>query len=153
MEPLLSVRDLSVTFRSNRKTVNAVKNLSFDVGKGEIVAIVGESGSGKSNAVLALLDLVRAPGEVESGEILFDGQDLTQLSPRQMRKIRGNRIAMIFQDPMTALNPLLSVGRQLSDLARDHLGLGKAAAYQRGDETLAKVGIAAPERPDKRTGR
>ena len=146
MEPLLSVRDLSVTFRSNRKTVNAVKNLSFDVGKGEIVAIVGESGSGKSNAVLALLDLVRAPGEVESGEILFDGQDLTQLSPRQMRKIRGNRIAMIFQDPMTALNPLLSVGRQLSDLARDHLGLGKAAAYQRGVETLAKVGIAAPER-------
>jgi len=145
MTPLLSVQNLNVTFRSNKKVVRAVRDFSFDVARGEIVSIVGESGSGKSNAVLAILNLVRAPGEVTADRILFDGTDLSRLSSNQMRRIRGKRIAMIFQDPMTALNPLISVGGQLMGLAMEHLGVGRATAREKALETLRKVGISAPE--------
>lgn len=145
MTPLLSVRNLNVTFRSGNGVVKAVRDLSFDVERGEIVSIVGESGSGKTNAVLAILNLVRSPGEVTADQILFDGTDLSRLSPSQMRRIRGKRIAMIFQDPMTALNPLISVGNQLMGLAMEHLGLSRAEAREKALETLRKVGISAPE--------
>ncbi|WP_238365724.1 ABC transporter ATP-binding protein [Mesobacterium pallidum] len=145
MEPLLSVRNLDVAFDTATGPVRAVRGLSFDVGRGEIVALVGESGSGKSNAVLGVLDLVRAPGRRTCDSILFDGQELVGMPARQMRRIRGGRIGMIFQDPMTALNPLIPVGRQLIDLARDHLGLDRAAARTRALSILARVGITAPE--------
>lgn len=145
MTPLLSVQNLNVSFGQGESTVTAVRNLSFDLGRGEILALVGESGSGKTNAVLALLDLVRVPGRWSADHILFDGTDLSRLPPKAMRQIRGRRIAMIFQDPMTALNPLITVGRQMVSLAMQHLGLDRSSAWQRGLETLSKVGITAPE--------
>ncbi|MBB95165.1 MAG: ABC transporter ATP-binding protein [Rhodobacteraceae bacterium] len=122
-----------------------VRGQSFDVAPGETVALVGESGSGKSNAVLGLLDLVRDPGRRHMDSIVFDGLDLNTLSHRQMRQIRGRRIAMIFQDPMTALNPLITVGKQLVALAMEHFGLAKREARARAVETLVKVSITAAE--------
>ena len=143
--PLLQVENLNVTFGRGPGAVHAVRDLCFDVARGEIVALVGESGSGKSNAVLGLMDLVRAPGARRVGRIVFDGDEIGGLPPSAMRRIRGRRIAMIFQDPMTALNPLISIGRQMVDLGRDHLGLSRKAAWARGVETLEKVGITAAE--------
>src|SRR5215472_7849032 len=118
MEPLLSVRDLQVHFRSRERTVPAVERVSFDLAAGRTLGIVGESGSGKSLTSLAVLGLVPPPGEVASGEIWFEGRDLTKLDRNALRKIRGSRIGMIFQDPMTSLNPFLPVAEQIMEATR-----------------------------------
>jgi len=138
---LLDVRGLSTQFRGARDVVRAVDGVSFQVDRGEMLAVVGESGSGKSCTMMSVMRLIQPPGEICEGQVLFDGQDLLALSPRQMRDLRGNRIAMVFQDPMTSLNPLISIGGQIIEVLRQHLKLGRAAARKRAIELLDEVGI------------
>ena len=128
-ETLLSVRDLKVQFRSREQTVRAVDGVSFDLAQGRTLGIVGESGSGKSVTGLALLGLVPAPGEIAGGEIWFEGRDLTKLDQAALREIRGSRIAMIFQDPMTSLNPFLRVSEQIMEATRLHLRHSRSEAW------------------------
>ncbi|MGZ4161652.1 MAG: ATP-binding cassette domain-containing protein, partial [Neobacillus sp.] len=110
-QPILQINDLKVSFQSRKKFVTAVDGISFELKEGEILGIVGESGSGKSVTSLASMGLIPSPpGKIENGEILFDGKDLTKLSEKDWRKIRGNQISMIFQEPMTSLNPLFTIG-------------------------------------------
>lgn len=142
-ETLLSIRDLSVNFKVYGGVVHAVRHLNLEVKRGETLAIVGESGCGKSVTCQAVMGLVQKPsGQIASGEIIFDGQDLLSLSKKKQREIQGNRIAMIFQDPMTALNPTLTIGEQLTEGVRKHKGLSKEAAYAKAVEMLSLVGIA-----------
>ncbi len=141
--PLLSIRDLSVNFKVYGGTVHAVRQLNLELARGETLAIVGESGCGKSVTCQAVMGLVQKPsGQIASGEIVFDGQDLLKLPKPKQREIQGNRIAMIFQDPMTALNPTLTIGEQLTEGVRKHKGLSKEAAYDKAVEMLNLVGIA-----------
>jgi oligopeptide transport system ATP-binding protein len=140
--PLLSVRDLSVSFRSPRGKVRAVQSLSFDLSAGETLAIVGESGSGKSVTALSLLRLIPdPPGCIDSGEILFEGRDLLKLDPAGIRAIRGDRIAMIFQEPMSSLNPVLTVGTQVGEPFRLHRRASWDAALVQAKTLLEKVAI------------
>jgi len=140
--PLLSVRDLSVSFRTPRGTVRAVESLSFDLNAGETLAIVGESGSGKSVTALSLLRLIPdPPGRIDSGQILFEGRDLLKLDEAGIRAIRGDRIAMIFQEPMSSLNPVLTVGTQVGEPIHLHRGTGWAAALAQVKTLLEKVSI------------
>lgn len=142
-ETLLSIRNLSVNFKVYGGVVHAVRHLNLEVKRGETLAIVGESGCGKSVTCQAVMGLVQKPsGQIASGEIIFDGQDLLSLSKKKQREIQGNRIAMIFQDPMTALNPTLTIGEQLTEGVRKHKGLSKEAAYAKAVEMLSLVGIA-----------
>ncbi|HKP26899.1 MAG TPA: ABC transporter ATP-binding protein [Dongiaceae bacterium] len=143
---LLEVDHLSVEFRMPDGVIRAVNDVSFDVGRGEVVAVVGESGSGKSVMALAILRLVSEPGRIVAGAIRLDGQDLLQLDDEAMRRVRGYRIGMVFQEPMTSLNPVLSIGRQLTEAMQTHLGLTRNAAYARAVELLQLVGIAEAER-------
>lgn len=141
-EPLLSVRNLSTRFRTDRGTVRAVDSVSFDVAPGETLAIVGESGSGKSVTALSILRLIPdPPGRIESGEILFEGKDLLKLDEESIRAIRGDRIAMIFQEPMSSLNPALTVGMQVGEPVNLHRKTPWAAAYEKAVELLGKVRI------------
>jgi oligopeptide/dipeptide ABC transporter ATP-binding protein len=140
-EPLLSVEDLKVEFWTSRGTVHAVNGVSFDIAPGETLGIVGESGCGKSVTSLALLGILPRAGRVTSGRAMFEGRDLLTLSDRELRKIRGKDAAMIFQDPMTSLNPVLTVGRQIRESLEAHLDLDKAAARRRVVELLDQVGI------------
>ena len=145
MGRLLEVRDLVTRFYMDGAVIHAVNGVSFSLDGGESMAIVGESGSGKSVSVMSLMRLVRfPPGRIESGEVLFEGRDLLRLSEEEMRRIRGRRIAMIFQDPMTSLNPVLSIGLQMTEGLREHLGLGDRAARDRATEMLALVGLPKP---------
>ncbi|WP_308798456.1 ABC transporter ATP-binding protein [Agromyces silvae] len=137
---LLDVRELSVTFESSAGPVNAVNGVSFDVARGEAVAIVGESGSGKSVTALSILGLLPG-GQRSSGEIRFDGRDLRTLGERDLQRVRGSQIALIPQDPMTSLNPVLSVGRQLGLAIRRHSRMTRAAARDRAAELLDLVGL------------
>ena len=140
--PMLEVRDLRVEFRTREGTVQAVNGVSYAVDERETVALVGESGCGKSVSVLSILRLVPQPaGRIIGGEVLFEGSDLLQLPDDRLREIRGQRIAMIFQDPMTSLNPLLTVGRQVAEALEVHQGLGASAARHRAIELLDLVGI------------
>jgi oligopeptide transport system ATP-binding protein len=140
--PLLSVRDLSVSFRGPRGTVRAVQSLSFDLQAGETLAIVGESGSGKSVTALSLLRLIPdPPGRIDSGEVLFDGRDLLKLKDEEIRAIRGDRIAMIFQEPMSSLNPVLTVGMQVAEPIQLHRNASWASAYEKATALLSKVSI------------
>ena len=140
--PVLQVRDLAVSFRTETGIAHAVNGVSFDLYPDEVLGIVGESGSGKSVTSLAIIRLVPdPPGKIERGEILFDGQDLAQLSYEQMRKIRGNRIAMIFQEPMTALNPVFTVGMQVMETLLTHENISRSEARDRAVEMLQAVGI------------
>jgi oligopeptide transport system ATP-binding protein len=146
-EPLLTVESLSVEFRTDDGVVRAVNDVSFQLEPGERLGIVGESGSGKSVTNLALMGLIpQPPGKVTSGRALYRGQDLLRLTETQQRQIRGRRIAMIFQDPMTALNPFLTVSDQLTEMTRLHLGFTQAAARKHAIAMLEQVGIPGAER-------
>jgi len=139
-EVLLSVRDLHAGFTTDDGVVRAVDGVSFDVHRGEVFAIVGESGSGKSVTAMTILGLIPTV-EVDQGEILWRGRDLLTISEEERRKVRGGEIAMIFQDPLTALNPVHIVGRQIGEMARIHEGLNKKQAMERAIEMLDLVGI------------
>jgi len=143
---LLSVRDLTVHFVTDGGVVEAVDAVSFEVWPGEILGVVGESGSGKSVTALALLRLIRPPGRIVGGTVSFEGTDLLGLSEEQMRAVRGGRISMVFQSPRTALNPVLTVGRQIARLFELHQGASAAEAWRRTLEMLALVKIAEPAR-------
>jgi len=145
-EPLLEVRDLRVSFRTETGVVRAVDGLSLSVGVGEVVGIVGESGSGKTVSMMAVMRLIRDPNAIIEGQVLLRGRDLTQLSQREMRGVRGGEIAMIFQDPMTALTPVYRVGWQIEEQLRAHEQLSRRASRKRTIELLAEVGIANPSR-------
>jgi oligopeptide transport system ATP-binding protein len=145
--PLLSVRDLSVTFGSGDRTVHAVNGISYDLASGDTLGVVGESGCGKSVSSLALMRLLPKPAaRITSGEILFEGEEILTLSEDAVREIRGNRMAMIFQDPMTSLNPVLTVERQLTEVLETHRKLKHAGAVTRAVELLELVGIPAARR-------
>ncbi len=140
--PLLEVRNLTTRFRTDRGMVTAVDRVSFDLAGGETLAIVGESGSGKSVTALSVLRLIpNPPGEIVSGEVLFDGQDLLRIDEAGMRSIRGNRIAMIFQEPMSSLNPGITVGRQVAEPINLHQRIPWKQAEEMAGELLAKVRI------------
>jgi oligopeptide/dipeptide ABC transporter ATP-binding protein len=144
-QPLLSVTDLRVEFGDGSAAVTAVDGVSFDVHPGETLGIVGESGSGKSVSVMALLGLVpQPPGHIVSGTAMFDGRDLLRMSKRQMRSIRGRSIGMIFQDAMTALNPVLTIGFQLTEALHTHQSISRAAARDQAVELLEEVGVPNP---------
>jgi len=140
-EPLLRVDGLSVEFRTHRGTVHAVNGVSFDIAPGETLGIVGESGCGKSVTALALLGILPRAGRVTGGSAVFDGRNLVGLRDRALRRIRGREIAMIFQDPMTSLNPVLTIGRQIREALKTHFGLSRKEAYARASELLDQVGI------------
>jgi oligopeptide/dipeptide ABC transporter ATP-binding protein len=145
--PLLEVRDLHTEFRTGAGIVNAVDGISYTVEPGETVAIVGESGSGKSVGALSILRLIpNPPGRIIGGEVIFAGRDLMGLSEEQMRQTRGGDIGMVFQEPMTSLNPVLSIGRQITETIEQHRGGDIAAAQRRAVELLGFVGIADAER-------
>jgi oligopeptide/dipeptide ABC transporter ATP-binding protein len=138
---LLSVEDLRVEFWTQRGTVFAVNGVSFEIGAGETLGIVGESGSGKSVTALAILGILPRAARLAGGHARFGGQDLLTLSDRELRRIRGAEIAMVFQDPMTSLNPVLTIGRQLREAIETHLGLERKKAEARAVELLEQVGI------------
>ena len=145
--PLLEVTGLSTEFRTHDGVVRAVDDVSFRVHKGEILGIVGESGCGKSVTNLSILRLLAKPaGRIAAGSVRFDGRDLVGLPEKEMRRIRGNRIAMIFQDPMTSLNPYLTVEEQLAEVGMLHLHLTRREAVKRAVALLDRVGISDPER-------
>jgi oligopeptide/dipeptide ABC transporter ATP-binding protein len=144
--PLLSVEDLRTSFTSRAGTVRAVDGVSFALEPGGSLGVVGESGSGKSVASLSIMRLIEAPGRITSGRILFKGQDLATLPERDMRGLRGRDICLVFQDPMSALNPVYTVGRQLAEAIQAHQDIGRAAAMARAVTLFRLVGIPAPER-------
>jgi oligopeptide transport system ATP-binding protein len=142
VNPLLRVHELVSEFSGDGSRVRAVDGVSFELGRGEVLGVVGESGSGKSVTALSILGLLPRPhGRIVSGSVQFDGQELIGLPERELRSLRGRRIAMIFQDPMSSLNPYLKVGEQLAEVCRLHLGLGRKPAWQRAIELLARVQI------------
>src|SRR5664279_5434267 len=143
---LLSVRDLVVRFRTHDGTVNAVNGVSFDLDEGETLGLVGESGCGKSVTNLAVMRLLPSPaGRIEGGQVVFEGQDLLSLDESEMRDLRGKEIAMIFQDPMTSLNPVLTIEEQMVETIRAHRRVSKAEARAKTIELLSTVGIPQPE--------
>jgi oligopeptide/dipeptide ABC transporter ATP-binding protein len=147
LPPLLDIRELRTEFRTGRGIVRAVDGISYTVEAGETVAVVGESGSGKSVGAMSILRLIPdPPGRITGGSVLFAGRDLMQLPEEAMRRIRGGEIGMVFQEPMTSLNPVLTVGRQITEVLQQHRGATAAAARRRAEDLLGLVGIADPDR-------
>jgi oligopeptide/dipeptide ABC transporter ATP-binding protein len=144
-QALLTVEDLRVQFWTQRGTIHAVNGISFDLAPGETLGIVGESGCGKSVTSLALLGILPRAGRVTSGTAMFGDRDLFKLSDRELRRVRGRDIAMIFQDPMTSLNPVLTIGRQIREALETHFDMNKKQAMSRASELLDQVGIPSPE--------
>lgn len=144
--PLLSVRDLVVEFPTRRGTLTAIDRLSFDIARGEVLGMVGESGAGKSLTGAAIIGLLEPPGRIAGGEIRLDGERIDGLAPEAMRRVRGKRIGMVFQDPLTSLNPLYTVAQQLTETIRTHLPVGEAEARKRAIALLDRVGIPAAAR-------
>jgi oligopeptide/dipeptide ABC transporter ATP-binding protein len=144
--PILDVRDLRVELPLSRGTVHAVDGASLQVEPGEAFGLVGESGCGKSMTLRAIMGLLPRPGEIVGGEVLFEGEDLVTASPRRLREVRGGSIAMIFQEPMTALNPVMRVGDQIAEAPQVHLGLSRTAARERALDLMRRVGIPDPVR-------
>ncbi|MEQ1521393.1 MAG: ABC transporter ATP-binding protein [Aestuariivirga sp.] len=142
---MLSVRDLRVSFRTEQGLLQAIDGVSFDVGEGEILGVVGESGSGKTVSLLAVMGLINDPNAVIEGSIKYRGRELVGLRPAEMRKLRGREIAMIFQDPMTALTPVYTIGWQIAEQILAHEKISKAAARKRTIDLLAEVNIPNPE--------
>ena len=145
-EPLLSIRNLRTWFYTDAGVARAVDGVSFDIAPRETIGVVGESGCGKSVTALSILRLIQPPGRIErDSHIVFEGKDILDLPERDVRAIRGNRIAMVFQEPMTALNPVFTVGDQIAEVARVHDGASRREAWRRAVEMLTLVGIPAPE--------
>jgi peptide/nickel transport system ATP-binding protein len=144
--PLLEVKGLRTTFATRAGLVNAVTGVDFHVDRGEVLGIVGESGCGKSVTSLSILRLVAKPGRIEAGQVLFDGRDLLTLSDEEIRKVRGDRIAMIFQQPTSSLNPVMTVGYQLAEVLELHRNMKRTAALDRARELMRMVGIPDPDR-------
>lgn len=146
MSPILDVRNLQTHFFTKAGVLKAVDGVSFEIGAGEIIGLVGESGSGKSITGFSILGLVDEPGRIVGGQILFKGEDLTTLAPADMQKMRGSRIAMIFQDPMMTLNPVLRIETQMIEAIQTHdSSVSKDEARERSRDTLGLVGISSPE--------
>ncbi len=145
MASLLEVSNLKTEFKVKRGIVKAVNNVSFSVNKGEILAIVGESGSGKSVTSLSVMGLIKTPGKVTDGKIVFNGDDLSKKTPKEMRAIRGDKISMIFQEPMTSLNPVQKIGDQICESILTHTNMNKKKAMEHAIEMLRLVGIPSPE--------
>jgi peptide/nickel transport system ATP-binding protein len=143
--PLLSVRDLQVQFTTSRGQVRALAGVSFDLKAGETLGLVGESGCGKTVTALAVLRLLPSPQATVQGEVRFQGEDLLKQPEERLRRLRGNRIAMVFQEPMTALNPVLNIGEQVAEVLRLHRGLKNAAALEEAAHALSRVGLPEPE--------
>jgi len=145
-EPILSVQDLAISFHTHEGEVEAVRDVSFELARGEVLAIVGESGSGKSVTIQAVMGLTaRPPGEIKSGRVKFQGVDLLHASERDLSRLRGDRISMIFQDPMTSLNPSMTIGAQIREVIHQHRKVTRAQSRQRAIDLLNLVGIPEPE--------
>jgi peptide/nickel transport system ATP-binding protein len=145
-DPVLSVDNLSTEFRTKAGIAKAIDGLSFELKAGEILAIVGESGSGKSVTSLSIMGLIPSPpGRIASGKVMFEGRDLVKLDSRQMQDLRGSKLSMIFQEPMTSLNPVLTIGRQMTEGIKQHLGLNDREARNHAIEMMRRVSIPAPE--------
>jgi peptide/nickel transport system ATP-binding protein len=145
-EPVLSVQNLRVEFATRRGVLRAIDDISFDIAKGEVLGVVGESGAGKSVTGNAVIGLIDPPGRIAGGEVLLAGRRIDNLPAEEMRRIRGKRIGMIFQDPLTSLNPLYKIGEQIVETIRTHSSLSESAARKRAIELLAEVGIPAPDK-------
>src|SRR5437588_1576293 len=141
----LDVQSLRVEFPTRRGTLTALDGISFAIAPGEVLGVVGESGAGKSITGLAIIGLLEPPGRIAGGEVRLEGRRIDKLPPEEMRQLRGRRIGVIFQDPLTSLNPLYTIGRQLEETILTHLPLGKAEARARALSLLREVGIPAPE--------
>lgn len=144
-QPLLQVKNLVIEFPNRHGTLRAIDDISFDIAPGEILGVVGESGAGKSLTGAAIIGLLEPPGRIASGQIILEGQRIDQLDHEQMRHVRGKRIGAIFQDPLTSLNPLFSIGRQLTETILAHLPVSKAEARERAISLLQDTGIPAAE--------
>ncbi|MFQ8689506.1 MAG: ABC transporter ATP-binding protein, partial [Blautia sp.] len=145
-ETILEIKDLCVQFKTSEGTVQAVNHLNYSLHKGEKLGIVGESGSGKSVSSLGIMKLIpNPPGEITGGQILYRGRDLVQATEREIQKIRGNEISMIFQEPMTSLNPIIRCGKQIAESLQLHRGLKKKEAMAEAIHMMQSVGIANPE--------
>jgi len=142
MDKILEIKDLHVHYYSNRRTVRAVNNLSLDMQRGRVLGLVGETGAGKTTLALSILNMISAPqGKIISGSIRFDNTDILGMSNQELRELRGKDIAMIFQDPMTALNPVLTIGEQIAETIFKHEKVSKAEAWSKAEEMLETVGI------------